>query len=235
MLVTSYYNIYSTNSFEKYFALFKPLAESGLPIIVFTDDEHAPAFKDLPTSITLICRPLDSFEIYKIGSNYSGELPNDRNKTKDTKEFLSLMNTKPEFVKAAFEAFPDEKIMIWIDFGILKVIHNQERCIDKLKKIVSAEFTKITIPGCWSLGYPLSVDAVHWRFCGGFFIMPRHLMDEFYGHVKCVFTDFCTQPIYRLTWETNVWMLIEFCVLRDKIDWYYADHNDTIIMNAPLS
>ena len=59
-------------------------------------------------------------------------------------------------------------------------------------------------------------------------------MDEFYGHVKCVFTDFCTQSIYRLTWETNVWMLVEFCALQSKIDWYFADHNDTMIMNALL-
>lgn len=232
MLVTAYYDIYSSSKFSEYLELFKPLGESGLPIVVFTDEIHRHKFLKFPESVKLIIRPLESFELYQIGSSYQRELPANRNKEKDTKNFLSLMNTKPEFIKNAFEIFPEEKTMMWIDFGILKIICNPQRCFDKIKKIMSVEFTKITIPGCWSLGYPLSVDSIHWRFCGGFFIMPRHLMDEFYGHVKCVFTDFCTQSIYRLTWETNVWMLVEFCALQSKIDWYFADHNDTMIMNV---
>jgi hypothetical protein len=38
-------------------------------------------------------------------------------------------------------------------------------------------------------------------------------------------------PIYKLTWETNVWTTIEFCAERANIQWYFADHNDTIVLN----
>ena len=41
-------------------------------------------------------------------------------------------------------------------------------------------------------------------------------------------------PQYRLTWETNVWTVIETCAEKENIDWYFADHNDTMIMNIDL-
>ena len=58
---------------------------------------------------------------------------------------------------------------------------------------------------------------------------------RFYDHSKNVLTDFCTMPIYKLTWETNVWSVIEYCAERDHMVWYAADHNDSMIMNAPVN
>lgn len=61
--------------------------------------------------------------------------------------------------------------------------------------------------------------------------MPRALAERFYQHSVCVMRDFCTLPQYKLTWETNVWTVIESCAEKENIDWYFADHNDTIVLN----
>jgi hypothetical protein len=65
--------------------------------------------------------------------------------------------------------------------------------------------------------------------------MPVQHVDRFFEHSKGVLRDFCTMAQYKLTWETNVWTIIEMCAEKDNIDWYFADHNDTMIMNIDLA
>ena len=36
---------------------------------------------------------------------------------------------------------------------------------------------------------------------------------------------------YKLTWETNVWSTIEFCAEHKNIVWYFADHDDSIVLH----
>ena len=87
------------------------------------------------------------------------------------------------------------------------------------------------MPGCWSKGQALSVDHVNWRFCGGVFVIPRKHIEVFYNHSKNVLSDFCNLPQYKLTWETNVWNIIEMCAKDDIFKWYFADHDDSILLN----
>jgi hypothetical protein len=231
MLVTSYYDIYNKPEGLLYYKkLFDELAFSGLPVIVFTDPSLEHNFSDYPETIKIISVPLKDFELYSIAMDYNGELPNNRNVNKDTKEFLALMNTKIEFVaKASREIELVDDTFIWIDFGILKIIHNKDAFINKLKIINNTVFDKITIPGCWNIGTHLSMDSVNWRFCGGLFIIPRKHIDTFCTKSKNVLTYLCTEPEKKLIWETNVWNIIEYHTFRDIIHWYKGDHNDTIL------
>jgi hypothetical protein len=233
MLVTCYYDIYQKpERFLEYLYLFYDLAVSGLPILLFTDPTLVPKFRifsSLP-NIKVVPVPLQEFVLYQQAMSYTGALPVNRTPQKDTQEFYALMNTKMEFIHKAMEYTPDETL-IWIDYGILKIVKNQERFLDKLREVNGTRFHKLTIPGCWGFGRTLHVDSIHWRFCGGLFVMPRHLSSLFYEHSRNVIKDFCTLPQYKLTWETNVWSVIESCAERDKIDWYFADHNDTILLN----
>jgi hypothetical protein len=162
--------------------------------------------------------------------SYTGALPAQRTPQKDTKEFYALMNTKMEFIQRAME-HTDDETLIWLDYGILKIVKQKERFLQTLREVNDTRFSKLTLPGCWSYGRTLHVDSIHWRFCGGFFVMPRSLAERFYQHSICVLRDFCTMPQYKLTWETNVWSVIECCAERGNIDWYFADHNDTIVLN----
>jgi hypothetical protein len=233
MLVTSYYNIYNKpEKFIEYIYLFFDLAASGIPIIVFTDPSLVDKFRIFPSSVKVIGIPIESFELYSIGMNYSRELPNNRNPNKDTKKYLSLMNTKIEFILRASE-ITDINIdtFIWIDFGILKIIKNINEFINKLRLINNKTFQKIIMPGCWKFGTEFNVDNVNWRFCGGFFIIPRKHIYTFYDHSKIVLNDFCTLLNYKLTWETNIWNFIEYFRCKDIIEWYSADHNDSIIID----
>jgi hypothetical protein len=234
MLVTSYYEIYDKPERVSYYmTLFDKLGNSGIPIILFTDPSLVEHFKAFPSSVTVIGMDIKTFELYSMAMNYSGDLPASRNTTKDTKEFLALMNTKIEFVLKAskLEVAVPEETFIWIDFGILKIIKDVNRFINKLKSVNETTYNKIIIPGCWTPDKFFSADHVHWRFCGGLFVIPRKYINIFYDHSKNVLNDFCTLPHHKLTWETNIWNIIESTRAKDIIQWFSADHNDTILLN----
>jgi hypothetical protein len=231
MIVTCYYDIYGKpERFFEYLYLFYDLGASGLPILLFTDPSLVSKFRIFPSTVKVVGIPITEFKLYQQAMAYDRELPSHRTPQKDTKEFYGLMNTKMEFIRRAME-YTEDETLIWIDYGILKIVKNQERFLAKLRKVNETRFHKATFPGCWSFGRPMYVDQIHWRFCGGFFVMPRHHAERFYRHSECVLRDFCTQPMYKLTWETNIWSVIESCAERDNMEWYFADHNDTIVLN----
>ena len=139
------------------------------------------------------------------------------------------MNTKIELLKYAANYCEDDTL-IWIDFGIFKIFKTPKKCIAKLFQLIHLSFDQIVIPGCDDyLEKECHVDQVNWRFCGGFFVMPRKDVDRFYGHSMNVLRDFCTMPQYKLTWEVNLWVVIEACAEQKNIAWYQADHNDSMI------
>lgn len=232
MLVTSFYEIYGkVERIPQYFTWFEPLGKSGLPIIVFTEEEFVPLFADYPSTVRVIVLPLKSLELYQIGMNYERDLPRYRTPEKDTQEFLSLMNTKIELIKHAAMHCTDDTL-IWIDFGIFKIFKTPKKCIAKLFQLTHLSFTQIVIPGCNDyLQYECYPDCVNWRFCGGVFIIPRMHLDKFYQDSKNVLSSFCNDPQYKLTWEVNIWYIIEQCTNRENIVWYHAGHEDTIILN----
>jgi len=93
-------------------------------------------------------------------------------------------------------------------------------------------FHKIVIPGCDTyLQNGCYCDNVNWRFCGGFFVLPRQHLDYFYENSKNVLSSFCDDPQYKLTWEVNIWYILEMCTERKHIVWYHAGHDDTIVLN----
>jgi len=234
MLVTCYYDVYKKpEKFMEYLYNFYDLGISGIPIILFTDPSLVYKFKIFPPTLQVIGIPLELFELYSLGSNYTGELPIHRSPNKDTKEYMSLMNTKIEFILRASELIDDDTF-IWIDFGILKIVKNKQIFLQKLHDVNRGTFDKLMIPGCWGPNHPFQTDSVSWRFCGGFFVIPRKHIQPFFKHSKNVLNDFCTLSIYKLTWETNVWQIVEMFAAQDWLQWYSADHNDSILLNIDL-
>lgn len=230
MLITAYYEIYGKpERVPQYFEWFRPLGHSGIPIIVFVDPKHVDLFTGYPTTVRVIPRSLDTFELYQMGMKYTGDLPRGINKEKDTQEFLSFMNTKIEIIKEAMNYW-DGDTFLWIDFGILKIVKEKEKFLDTLKATNDMAFDNIIIPGCWAANSPFSVDYVHWRFCGGFAVLPRTHIQSFYEHCKDALHQCCTMPPYKLSWEVNTWTIVERSH-PNTIHWYCADHNDTIVTN----
>jgi len=231
MLVTCLYDIYNNSQkMEEYIKLFKPLAESDLNIYVYTSPELAHYFTGLPNNIKLFVVPLDLFEMYKIGINSKCELPIVRNPEKDTREYLSLQNTKVEFLLRASE-LSEDKTIIWIDFAILKLFKNSDECLELLRKINNMNFDKINIPGCWYKGEGHYINTIHWRFCGSFAVFPCQFLKRFYDDCYKFHYDFCNLPQYKLTWEVNTWSYVEHCTKKEYIKWYYALHDDSMVRN----
>lgn len=235
MLVTCFYDIYrNSHKRAQYLEWFKVLGFSGLPITVFTDPDFVEYFSYYPENIKIIARPLESFEIYKMGISSQCELPAIRTVEKDTREYLSLQNTKVEFLLEAMKCSDDDKF-IWIDFGITKLLKNRVNFLDKLKKINEKVIReKILIPGCWENSTDISCSKISWRFCGTLLISPRNLIPLFYEECYNIVKQVCAQEYENMsiTWEVNLWAFIENKLIsqdRSYIEWYSGNHDDTLL------
>jgi hypothetical protein len=228
MYVTCLCDVYNKpEKLEEYIKLFQPLAESGLHIHLYTSPEIAHHFKDYPDTVQVLEVPLAHCEIWNLIMRSNPTLPAEANPTKDTKEYLALMNSKIDFLQHSSE-ISDDKNLIWIDFAILKIFKDIPRCIQYLKDFADMDFDKINIPGCWYKGEALYLNAINWRFCGGFFVIPRIHFKRFYKDCYESLRDFLTQDGI-ITWEVNVWYHVEYYKGKDYIKWYYALHDDGML------
>jgi hypothetical protein len=67
---------------------------------------------------------------------------------------------------------------------------------------------------------------------GGFFVVPKTCVDEFYElHMKYLhkFLD-----VKAITWEVNVWAAFAESV-KSRIVWYHGPHTDEMITAIPQS
>lgn len=195
------------------------------PLYVFTDHEIPFA---LPNNVHVIHWTLDAFDTYRKCMTFPGtRLPTERNPTKDTEEFMALMNTKVEMLWRAVPYIQDATHIAWIDAGILKIVKNIDASIFQNHQI--AWPNKVTIPGCWNPCTPSS-GRICWRFCGGFFVLPTSLIDPFYKAVTSMLDAWLRAG--HLVWEVNIWAALE---LEEPawFAWWAADHNDTMLRVPP--
>lgn len=171
---------------------------------------------------------------WKIFNKKNYLLPNVRNSIKDTKEYLTLINCKVEFVN---EIANDYKYFnyngfCWIDFSLFHVVNkeNIESSQEVLKKISYKKLDSLYIPGCWNdptYRFQEVSKSVNWRFCGGIFIGNREKILEF-----CKLYRNCLESIIQkrntLLWEVNIWTIME--VEYDwNPTWLSANHDQTIL------
>lgn len=164
-------------------------------------------------------------------------LPSSANPGKDTYNYMSIMISKTYFIDLAIHLNPyNSTHFSWIDLGILHIIKEDEiELFEKsLEKINNYRGEKIRIPGCL---VPLRYnnrevieykDYPCWGFCGGFFSGDDKSLlffsDEVLKYLKNL------QSNNYITWEINIWVYI-YCRNMEKFDWYYGDHNLSMIFN----
>lgn len=238
--VTALYNIHTPDTrthagLEKRFDLLKRLFSLNISIIAFMDPEYHPLFdtKEYP-NVMVIYRPLESFLFWNMCKNPSLILPSTRNTGKDTLEFLSLMNTKIEFVKEAL-SYCTTPVLAWIDGSIFHIIHDEERVKNALEKDANISENLIKIPGPVQLSSnstPFHVLANHiqWKFCGGYFQGTRDGIENFYKKSLETLRKWTSNGY--LTWEVNIWVdMWDENKEEDKIfQWVYGDHNDSMLL-----
>lgn len=220
--VTAIYDIHMSRSAEIWdrFAL---LCKT-IPVIIVCSASDA---SKIPAGTTPLFCEYSDLTMFEILEPFDS-LPRVRCADKDTKEYMTIMNSKAEFLSRV-KAVVKSDHYVWIDAGISKIFVNIE---DMFKKIleqteIPMRTDAILIPGCWP--YKESdiaklVEKIHWRFCGGFFIVPHDYVDSFYKEV----VDGCNTigaETGCVTWEVNVWAYIE---PRLPILWAKGDHNESI-------
>jgi glycosyltransferase involved in cell wall biosynthesis len=231
--ITAIYNVHNYRSNESVFADFAPFLKSSFSIVLFTDETNIPPEILTNPSIQVIVLPRTEIKSFQFSDETI--LPSQRNPEKDNREFLGLMNAKPEFVKRASELVSADAY-VWFDAGILKISRHRDRFVERMGKFYESHKlhpNQIIIPGCIpreKINFSQMFSFPIWRFCGGLFIVP-------YAHAQ----NFCDihreqlekcKTLNSLTWEVNLFAAME----RDHPDlfrWYAADHNDSIV-SVPL-
>ena len=166
-------------------------------------------------------------------------LPYTNNISKDTMDYLIIINSKIEFIYDAMKHNPwSSDFFAWIDFSIFHVFHNISLCYKNLQQIQNYSKNEnknddafLIIPGCLPSikkdKEQLIIEQVYWRFCGGFFFGNKQSIQKLYElHIE-YFPLFLTLH-NTLVWEVNFWAWLEINTSWKPL-WYKADHNDSII------
>jgi len=247
--VTCFMNIYETTidhrTLDWRIDQFRDIARSGIPICLYGCERTTPFLHEF-------AQPYPNIKIMDLGRPYTDlpihsacfaddlSLPDCRNDAKDTREYMALMHAKIEFVQHAVQQNPWQTAnFAWIDFSMAYMFKRRAGSIQGLVNIAKYDFptTFFTIPGCWDRVHPDAVDrvlnAIHWRFCGTFFMGDAASITQFYDLYMAKYPEFL-EKYKKLVWEVNFWAYLEG-VCGWTPAWYSSDHNDRIIeMSADL-
>jgi hypothetical protein len=236
---------------ENYFYYFDKLAETGIIIKLFLDTRY----KEFGDRITNkypnidIVRYLTKEELHINKLNISKGLPNIRNVEKDNEDYLKLMNNKIYFVEEVMNIY-NYDYYSWIDFRIFHIFNNYSIINTKFNKLINTYyFSKSTyFPGAHNLPIintsqmtpevnpslsegvltsafddTIFLDEINWRFLGGFFLISKFKIKTLVNE-----TTKLLEILPKLTWEVNVWALLEYMNLFD-FGWYQGDHNEQVL------
>ena len=218
LVVTAFINLKEVHGKTPMFRLeqFQKMAETNVSILVFASPEY---IKHLP----------ECMNVQVVQYDFDGlddrALPLKRTEGKDTRKFLELMNRKVEFMKLAMELEPAFESYAWVDFNVFHVVKNVAAVQRQIQRISSSRIEGFHIPGCWDAGM-YSVDEICWRFCGGFFVGDAASVKEFVSEHEKIKID-------KLTWEVNVWALMEQNGWKPM--WYKGNHDDSLFQDPFLT
>ena len=245
--VTAWFNLFNGNYYNRrtddwYLSQFKDILNTGINICIYVSEEYYERIRDLEEKHENLkimkTMKLEDTLFYQISRKYELAMPSVCYSTKDTYEFIALMNSKIEFVKDAIDQNPwNSTHFAWIDFGIghlLKI--DRKETLAFLGSFRNFEFQPqfLAFPGCTNKFDIHYVDYLKeqpfWRFCGSFFIGDKTSILDFYRIYFDNLDEFFEKH-RTIVWEINFWAWLEST---DKwtMNWYQADHNHTIF-NIP--
>jgi len=214
-------DIGNTQKIQDYLKRFEYIKNLNIPTVLFLDKtismEETETLKIVPYSI-------EDTWCYKEYSSVEPSLPTVRNHEKDTFDYLVIQNSKPEWVFKVSRINPfNTDYFVWVDFGLSHVIKNKDN-FNILKTLKPSH--DICLSVITDTIHPFLSDRICWRYAGGVFYISKIDAELFYETCKAVLQHI--RP--RITWEVNIWALIEVSKLL-KLNFYYADHNDTLLTN----
>jgi hypothetical protein len=230
------YIVYSPDDrfpIEKRIEWMKPLLNLDINLILFADNAYMqklPPTRNKTKVVPLNIGTLSTFK--QIRRVHPIHLPPSRNEKKDTLGFIALMNCKPEIMHLA-KPYVLTPYMAYIDAGLCKVFSKPDT-VKRLEKLKVKNVPLLLIPGCSPIqqveAFPFLWKGIHWMLSGGFFIMPKTHVDEFYKLHTTALQKYL--DMNSITWEVNVWASFAH-EHKDRIIWYYGDHDDRMITSIP--
>jgi len=210
---------------------FRTLASSGIPIVLFLSRSFKACDVSAYPNVRIVWLEFEDLPLFKSLAGHTVKMPPRRTVHHDTANFMILMNSKVDLVlKAASLAasLVTATHYAWIDFNITHVVKTGlGPFLNRLQLLAASRLRSplLLFPGCLDRG-PVVFDAVHWRFCGGFFLGDlaslRGLGDMIREHGIPAFLD------RGLTWEVNLWAHLEQ-THGFAPTWYKADHDASIL------
>lgn len=206
----------TTHGVGKYLERFNHLVNLGIPILFFVD--RAISLPSYPWWIRVERVRLSETKTYQKMKSVDAVLPEHRNPSKDTFDYLAIINAKTELMSRALEMCDAERLS-WVDSGIAHVLKKPEslHMLHQVHRLPDG----IVLPGPnWTASVPL--DRIHWRFCGGFFTGDRSSLRLFCDKAQSTLADL----LPKATWEVNLWAYMESQGF--PFIMYCGDHNDSI-------
>jgi len=248
--VSCFVKIYQQEPFEYKNMLwrieqFEYIANLDVDICIYGDETTTPYLEVLQQKypnvrLLEMTIPYKETVLHKLCYTPGLSYPERRLDTKDNQEYMGLMNAKMEFVRDAIEKNPFEsQTFAWMDFSMAYIFKNKETTLPLLEKLAKKAYNApfMAIPGCWQ---PISPNdngalttAIHWRFCGTFFMGDARTLMDFY-RIYVEHYPRCIEDTQKWLWEVNVWAWLE-ANTEWSPRWYLADHNDRIISELPES
>jgi hypothetical protein len=242
--VTAYLKVYDeeydvSRNFQNRLKYFMLLLDLGINVCIFVEPELQEKFNEIEKNYKNLkiiqSISINELELYKIGEENSElcNLPTNRNKVKDTKNYMFLMLSKLEFLKKSIDVNPyNSDYFCWFDFSLPYIFKDINNTLLKIKNISNNKFSNkfISLPGCWNFkinDINNLRDNIIWRFCGGFLLGDKETITNFYTISNYNFVNFLNQT-KTLVWEVNYWAWLEGIGLISPI-WYLADHDDSIV------
>ena len=259
--VTSWIHIYKDIVFDNKtndwrFENFDIILRTGIQICIFVSPDFYDKMVELAAryeNLKIIeCIPLEETQVYKICDSIKNDgiellMPTNRHSSKDSYEYLVLINSKIQFIKTAIEHNPwNSTHFAWIDFSIAYVLRDKVRSTEYLKMLSDRTYPDkmLVVPGCVGKfnedKYDQNAEGIQqltksfgelynspfWRFCGGFLLGDKESLLSFYDLYFEHFENFLREHRH-IVWEVNYWAWLE-STKGWSPTWYSADHNDSI-------
>ena len=211
---------HTTRPLAEYFSHFEHLVATGLPIVAYVAPALAGQVRG--PNVTVVPTTLKDLPLWRETQGMEIRLPAIRNLSKDTADYLVLVNSKTELMRRTIARTDPDATHAFVDFGIFHVIRDRRQAQNRLRALAATYAEVVTLPGI-SRDVSDELDRVNWRFCGGFFYGPADAMLTFAE----LHQQRARALLPMLSWEVNIWASME----RHRelaCQWYQAGHDDSI-------
>lgn len=169
--------------------------------------------------------PVEETWLYQFLSNLQFPVSVSRgdNPAKNTVEYHCVNHQKTEWLSQAADAYPDDDVFVWVDYGIFSQPGICNQIIAEMFDRIDGK--DIAIPGCRPKGIIEAAEPC-WRFCGSVLVCPRDKVALLDTAAKSTAISHILAT-KNVEWEVNTWARLEQKRLL-PIRWYKADHNETL-------